>query len=378
MRKEFKVNSLISLRLVDDKTILYIKGKEFKQCKILLLNIPTKEVELSQELKSIDEAVDRFGSNKEIENMKSIDPETEFWGHCSNVQAWVENNYDTDLLHRSLAFPLLKTLSEEGDKLARQKFKEEIARRYKYGNYSVQAFLFNEGYLSYLSDDGILNGILSPKEAIFMEKVMRYKKYSLIPCFDLRRDVEGSNHLFMSIENGRIKELELEIDGQMSEIPNGIESLKNLNNLTLYVMSQCDNLFGEKFCSESIKILILDCYVKITIPDYFYYFVNLEKLRIRGMIQGVIRKPTISLEESFTKLNQLKSLYLSSVKISAPLDAMVNLKKLKSLSLVYTSLRSFPFSIIESLNSLEWIELRGIKLTEKEIKKLEKRKIELY
>lgn len=62
-----------------------------------------------------------------------ITPEEEFWGHCSNLQAWVENNYDTRLLHSNIAFPLLKKLTEAGDPNTNKVFKEEIARRFESG-----------------------------------------------------------------------------------------------------------------------------------------------------------------------------------------------------------------------------------------------------
>jgi hypothetical protein len=363
MKKEFRINKLISLRLVDNKTILYIKDREFKQCKILLLNVPASEVVSSQDIKSMDEAAERLDSSM----MESIDPEMEFWGHCSNIQAWVENNYDTDFLHRTLAFPLLKILSEEGDKLARQKFKEEIARRYKYGNYTVQAFLFEEGYTSYLSRDDILTGILTPEDAIFMEKVMRHKRYSLIPCFDLRRDVEGSNRLFMSIKNGRIKELELE----MSFIPHEIEKLTHLNQLILYIIDHCDNLFREPFSSESIRVLKIDCYTSIALPDSLYYFPNLMKLQIRGL-EG--SKPALSIEKSFIKMVDLEYLHLSCVNLVALPNTIVNLKKLKSLELVDLPIKEFSMSIMETLegmDSLEWLTLTGIKLPENQVRELE-------
>ncbi|MFX1257954.1 MAG: leucine-rich repeat domain-containing protein, partial [Promethearchaeota archaeon] len=82
-----------------------------------------------------------------------ISPETEFWGHCSNLQAWTENEYDTRLLHSNLAFPLLKKLTESGDPLAKKVFKEEIAKRFMKGHLSVSTYLIKEGYLFYLSKE---------------------------------------------------------------------------------------------------------------------------------------------------------------------------------------------------------------------------------
>lgn len=32
-----------------------------------------------------------------------IPADIEYWGHCSNMQVWAENNYDSRLLHRSIA-----------------------------------------------------------------------------------------------------------------------------------------------------------------------------------------------------------------------------------------------------------------------------------
>ena len=82
-----------------------------------------------------------------------IPKETQFWGHASNLQAWVENNYDTRLLHRNIAFPLLQRLTNTGDPIAKKVFKEEIAKRYASGHPTVREFLKVEGYLKYLSEE---------------------------------------------------------------------------------------------------------------------------------------------------------------------------------------------------------------------------------
>ncbi len=84
--------------------------------------------------------------------MDSLIPnETEFFGHCSNLQAWAEQDYDTRLLHRNIAFPLLKKLTEAGDPLAKKHFREEIVERYNTGNDTVRTYLEIEGYFKYLS-----------------------------------------------------------------------------------------------------------------------------------------------------------------------------------------------------------------------------------
>jgi len=160
LKKEFKVNEFISLKLEDKDTIIYVKGKRFIQCKFLLLNISTDQVQSFDDIESIDEAAERLDKSLERrkKNMK-IPPETEFWGHCSNLQAWCEYNYNTRLLHSNIAFPLLKKLTESGDQLAKDVFKKEILSRLESGYLPVIAYLITENYLSYL-DSGELHALM--------------------------------------------------------------------------------------------------------------------------------------------------------------------------------------------------------------------------
>ena len=51
-----------------------------------------------------------------------------------NLQVWAEMNYDTRILHRNLAFPLLKKLAQVGDPIAKKALKDEIAKRFLSGN----------------------------------------------------------------------------------------------------------------------------------------------------------------------------------------------------------------------------------------------------
>jgi len=167
---EFKINNLITLKLEYNKTFIYIKGKKFMQCMRLCLHIPPQKSNLYEEIESIDEATEIFNRflymNKivkgefadPVENQDSvITPEQEFWGHCSNLQTWVENKYDTRLLHSNLSFPLLKRLSDEGDKFALIRFKEEIASRLEGGYLPVIHYLLEQNYIRYLSPDDLID-----------------------------------------------------------------------------------------------------------------------------------------------------------------------------------------------------------------------------
>lgn len=110
-------------------------------------------------INSIDEAEIMLNSELEGDefNLKDfgITSEQEFWGHCSNLQAWVENNYDTRLLHRSFAFPLLLRLSQINDTKAILVFRDEIINRIEEGNPQVLTYLAIEGYFNYLPKDYI-------------------------------------------------------------------------------------------------------------------------------------------------------------------------------------------------------------------------------
>jgi len=152
--KEFKINDYITLKLEGNNTVIYIDGKEFKHCKYLLLKIPIDEIETFESIESIDEAAEKLDKSMERRKDKvDIPPATEFWGHCSNLQAWSENNYDTRLLHSNLSFPLLKKLTKAGDKMAKKVFKDEIAERFSSGHSTVMKYLAVRGYLNYLNEE---------------------------------------------------------------------------------------------------------------------------------------------------------------------------------------------------------------------------------
>ena len=163
--KEFIVNHYLKLKLENNKTNIYVKERLFRQCKYLLLDISTDKINTYDEIKSIDEAAEKLDSSMEQGRVHKchIPPETEFWGHCSNIQAWYENDYATNLLHRNLAFPLLKALVEAGDPLAKKVFKEEIARRLENGYPSVVLYLIKEGYMEYLNKEELESILENPE-----------------------------------------------------------------------------------------------------------------------------------------------------------------------------------------------------------------------
>ena len=162
-RNKFMINDYITLKLEDNETNVYIGGIQFVQCKFLLINVDRANPKKYEELKDIDEAVKLYGkdleemSQNEKEEKFNVTPEEEFRAHCSNIQAWVENGYDTRLLHSNISFPMLKRLVEIGDQKAVNVFRDEILSRYYEGNKTVRQYLVNERYLDYLEIEQILD-----------------------------------------------------------------------------------------------------------------------------------------------------------------------------------------------------------------------------
>ena len=147
--KEFQINEYIVLKLIDSKTHIFVAGERFLQCKHLLIMNPQNNPDL-KEIKSIDEANSLFGSDlEEIEPIDlGITPEQEFWGHCSNLQAWAENNYDTRLIHSNMVFPLLRKLKEKFPETFTLILKEEIIKRILVEKLQFFGYLKYNHYLS--------------------------------------------------------------------------------------------------------------------------------------------------------------------------------------------------------------------------------------
>lgn len=180
IKNEFIINNYLKLRLEDDLTNIYVGGRLFRQCKYLMLNVSLTKIRDYDYIESIDEAAEKLDSSLERggKYKYKISPETEFWAHCSNIQLWYENNYDTHLLHRNLAFPLLRALTMGGDPLAKKVFKEQIARRFESGYPSVALYLINQGYLENLNSEELDAVIESPK---FLKTLPKWFFNSEIP-----------------------------------------------------------------------------------------------------------------------------------------------------------------------------------------------------
>jgi len=134
----FVANEFISLKLEKGKTQIYINDKLFNQCKFLLITLPVDEFDDFEGYDSMDEVIEAVNSNSIDKILKEtskrdgrtepradeLSNEEEFIGHCSNIQAWVENDYNYRILESKLSIPIimeiLKGLTKPED---RERFK---------------------------------------------------------------------------------------------------------------------------------------------------------------------------------------------------------------------------------------------------------------
>ncbi|HEC38923.1 hypothetical protein LCGC14_0843180 [marine sediment metagenome] len=325
--QEFKVNNYITLKLESKKTNIYVKGEFFEQCKFLLLNIPTQDIDLYTEIESIDEIAENLGwtEERQLGVDYEVTPETEFFGHCSNLQAWVENNYNTTLLHRNLAFSLLKKLTELGDPVASNVFKEEISKRLASGFPSVIEYLTEEGYDSYLSREEYLSSFLKIRDSealLELEEILHVKFY-------IREDLNG---YYEENTYNRIC----------------IKS-KNVVGLAFFTVELTNSIIKILKDLKTLKILHLTSSKIEFLGELIPYIKKLDDLRI--FCDEINEVP-----KSIGIISNLKILIISG-EIAQPIPSSIRrLKSLKVLSLRHNKLMTLPKSI-GSLDSLERLDL---------------------
>lgn len=338
----FKINDFVTLKLENGDTIIYVKGKRFRQCKYLFLLLPSEAIDM--EINSIDEASDFY--SKEMEPYEGINgeppqpeefgltPEEVFWGHCSNLQAWAEHSYDTRLLHSNLAFPLLKALNDAGDPLARKIYKEEVAKRYAFGGYNVKTFLEEEGYIA---------DLFTEDEAIRIQ--LTDENYHI-----LRQISAESGTDFRYLSRIRMKTKNLQII-ELAEIKGFPDSLRKLKNtlISLNVFNTTGKI--PDWIGEFRKLKKLEIFFgkhsgnESELPESIGNLINLEELALVG---NIIK----SLPSSIGNLKNLKLLKLMQNCLEDLPDSFAHLYELRELNLSTNNIKKFPKCLI-ALKNLE-------------------------
>lgn len=353
--KEFTVNEFLTVKLVGKDTIIYVNGESFMLCKRLLINVPIDRIHDTDELDSIDEAAEKLGwdgdgqiYNNGIEY--NLSPETEFWGHCSNLQAWYEHRYATRLLHSNLAFRLLKKLAEVGDPQAKRVFKEEIVERLNSGYDPVIYYLIKTRYTDFLSREDLLFSILEPNEA---EEILNLEKLlkAIFKIDNTTKKLEDEK-LSLKIENKKI--MKLQIAGScLKRFPDQIKSFKNLKYLYLN-----GNDFEEfpDWIEGFKKLEVLDlssCDLEV-IPESVGSLISLKKLNLFNNYLS-------ELPDSIGLLSHLEELSIENNDSLTIPDSIGNLKSLKILYASNTDIHKLP-ETIGNLKSIEELHLDGNKI----------------
>jgi len=351
---EFIINNYITLKLEGGRTVIYVNNRPFRQCMYLLINIPTDRIREYDQIRSIDEAA-TYLNRKMERNHNLIPPQTEFWGHCSNLQAWADNDYDTRILHRNLAFPLLKALSDVGDPLAIKKFKEEIALRYATGHPTVVRFLTQNGYLNYLTEEEFESMLIDldfPSVDEYVRKVNAYLNDYTNP--ESVKQIKSSTAKFL--QDFRFSYKYLLLIKAMEKIPNNLkqkyveivyEKYKKNRNFPLLKFLDKTQINYENLAIKTVNF-----------QNKVIGLLLNNRLNLRNCMIDDITKIR-NLDELSKKIEEIDLSYNRITKIDG-IDQLENLKKLDLKNNYISKIEG-----IEKLNKLEFLDLSGnINITE--------------
>jgi len=338
-KQKFVINNYLDLRLGDDnKTKIFLNGEEFLICKGVVVNISKEKL---QKVETMD---DVFETSKMVQKEGGlmeygIDPLTEFWVHCSNLQVWAENNYNADLIHSNLAFPLLKSLAEAGDKLAKRKLGEEISRRYTHGSLETKSYLEFEGFLDMITQEELILGGMSFEEGNLLVDIINYMKgvliddgygnsfgisYEIVKHFDedkVRHRLGPSNR-FLTIYDGHVKTFEFDLSEKSLQFFKMLSEFKGLRYLSLIIRDLKNDVVFNKKMKNNLKILKIS---KVDLSclnlQMLELFPELESLTIHffedELVTGI---------ESITKLEKLQSIFITNCRNFETFNMLKDLK----------------------------------------------------
>ena len=147
-----KINGFITLKLEHEGTHIYVNDERYTSCKFLLINLDSEMMQKYEHSPSMDQITDHYKKEYGEGTPIKITSQEEFWGHCSNFQAWVENDYNCDIMDSRLAFPILKKIANYDPK-AMMIFKEEIINKLKSLYLNTIFYLLKENFLDVFSKE---------------------------------------------------------------------------------------------------------------------------------------------------------------------------------------------------------------------------------
>ena len=360
----FKVNEYITLKLENEDTNIYIKGQLYTQCKFLLLKVPTNESKALEELRSVDEAAERLDASLEPigENVENkIPPEVEFWGHCSNLQVWYENNYDSRLLHRNLAFPMLKRLLNEGDYLAQKVLKEEIIKRLESGFPSVVEYLVLEGYLEYFNEEELDYIIKTPElvnglvNSCHKDEEDQYQYDGLYFLLDKLK--KPSENLFKELLRLLLKRNDLRLTHflERTDLIYGINHRERacllLDEFEAEAVLKIWEVLDISYKKLGFSIYPIDRKTRVYIKDKHIIELDLDYLDIKYIPTDVL------------KFKKLETLSLRRNQISIIPNFLQKMKQLTRLNLAENNISKIPIELCHTQN-LKILILANNKITE--------------
>ncbi|MHA1146935.1 MAG: leucine-rich repeat domain-containing protein [Promethearchaeota archaeon] len=327
-----RLNKFITLKLENGRTNIYVKDQIFNQCKFLFINL--KKGKQYNEIQSIDEAAEKLDRSLEGGRITQYDisPETEFWGHCSNLQAWVENNYDTRILHRNLAFPLLRHLARLGDPLAKVRLKEEIIRRFISGYPPVISYLSSQGYLRDFSTED-MKTIFTDPDSKFIENFIMSIGNGSIGYYT----GYWINPIIRNIQVYAQKEFTEKIIKEFNK--DNLEFYKGLSRISFFEMMDRKIL---KDLIHNPESLLREYYVRLKDKDYF----------VRPDLSLILAKKGIDDISEIKGINRIKNLRTLDLRHNniREIKGLENLENLKRLKLRGNPL---PEALLEELGGLD-------------------------
>lgn len=366
-RLKYKINEHLILHLKGNTTFIYVAGELFQHCKSLAVALPENMKEFSKinNIESMDELGDLVRKYEDdLLEVEPLSPEEEFWGHCSNIETWYEHDYDTLLIDSGLGFPLLKKLTEVGDKKARKVFKEEIYKRMKSGHYSTLKVMNEMKLSSYLTRDEFWS--LFPVQFAPLRRIEEilghdfgYEGNSML-FGDKRRPHQG---FYTSL----MYRLSFSTEGEGEEMRLGLLQMSEMPEIE---EASWEEVFRELGNMENLRYLnIYRCSIP-RIPETFGKLKDLERVELRNneirelpdSMQKLTRLEFISLTDNrirefpqcLTELKALKILLLIRNELEKIPDAIMNLVNLKELGLGGNNLRFIPVKI------KNWLKEKGV------------------